>query len=86
VTTVHPWLAQFPAPAQPLVQAWFAYAVSQGAQTPDGLLEIVERIVSRKMDWSTTPETRQVCSMVLLALCHQRAGARAYAATCLASA
>jgi hypothetical protein len=78
-----PWLSHFPALAQPLVTAWFAYAASQGAQTPDALLTIVERVVSHKLDWSTTLQTRHTCQMTLLALCHQRAGARAYAATLL---
>ena len=82
--TLDPWLAQFPTQAQPLVIAWFAYAASQRPQTPDGLLAIVERVVSRKLDWSPTPETRQVCRTTLLALCHQRAGAWGYAGTFLA--
>ena len=84
LTTLDPWLSQFPAPAQPLVLAWFGYAASQRPQTPDGLLTIVERLVSRKLEWSIEPSTRQVCSRVLLALCHQRSAALAYATTLLA--
>jgi hypothetical protein len=84
VTTLDPWLAQFPPEMQPLVTAWFAYAAGQGAQTPDALLAIVERMVSHKLDWSTTPETREACNRTVLALCHQRAGARGYACTFLA--
>ena len=84
VETPAAWLAQFPPEAQPLIAAWFAYAVGQRPQTPDGLLAIVKRVVSRKLDWSVTPGTREVCTRVLLALCDQRAGARTYAATVLA--
>jgi hypothetical protein len=83
VTALDPWLAHFPATSQPLVTAWFAHAASQRPQTPDALLTIVERVVSHKLDWSTTPATRQLCCTTLLALCHQRAGARAYAGTFL---
>ena len=78
-----PWLSQFPPEARPLISAWFHYGAGQGAQTPDALLAVVTRLVHNKLDWSTTPATRQVCSTMLLALCHQRAGALAYAATCL---
>ena len=81
--TLHPWLSQFPAQAQPLVRAWFAYAAGQGAQTPEALLNAVERLVNNKLAWSTTTTTRELCSTTLLALRHQRAGARAYAGTLL---
>ena len=81
--TLDPWLAHFPPQAQPLVRAWFAYAAGQGPQTADALLAMVERVVSHKLDWSTTPGTRHTCETTLLALCHQRAGARAYACTFL---
>ena len=84
VTTLDPWLAQFPAEAQPLIVAWFHYAATQRPPTPDALLAVVTRLVNNKLDWSTTPETRQVCSTVLLALCHQRSQARTYAASVLA--
>jgi hypothetical protein len=79
-----PWLSQFPEPVQPLVTAWFGYAANQQPASPDALLEVVTRVVSHKLDWSTTPQTRQLCRTTLLALCHQRAGARAYACTVLA--
>jgi hypothetical protein len=78
-----PWLRQFSPQAQPLVTAWFGYAVTQGAQSPEGVLEIVARVCGRKLEWSTTPATRELCSTLLLALCHQRAKARAYAASLL---
>ena len=84
-TPLHPWLSQFSAQAQPLVTAWFHYAAGQDPKTPDALLTIVERLVNNKLDWSTTTTTRQVCSTMLLALCHQRTGARAYAAMLLAT-
>ena len=81
--TLDPWLAQFPEASQPLIIAWFAYAASQGAQTPEALLAIVERLVSHKLDGSTTPQTRQMCRTTLLARRYQRAAARAYACTFL---
>ena len=56
----------------------------QGAQTPDALLAIVTRLVNHKLDWSTTPQTRQLCSTTLLALAHRRADALDYAQTLLA--
>jgi hypothetical protein len=84
VPTLDPWLAQFPPQAQPLVSAWFHYGRTQGAATPEALVQIVERVIHRKLDWSITPQTRELCSTTLLALCHQRAGARAYAQTLLA--
>ena len=83
MTTPDPWVTQFAAEAQPLIVAWFSYAASQRPQTPEALLAIVERLISNKLDWSTPPETRQVCTLTLLALRHQRAGARSYAASVL---
>jgi hypothetical protein len=80
---VHPWLSQFPAEAQPLITAWFASAASQGPQTPDALLARVTRLVNNKLDWSTTTTTRELCSLTLLALTHQRAAALTYATTFL---
>lgn len=82
--TVHPWLAQFDHQAQPLITAWFAAAAGQGAQHPEAVLASVTRLLTAKLDWSTTTTTREACHRVLLALLHQRAGARAYAATFLA--
>jgi hypothetical protein len=38
LTALHPWLAQFPTAGRSYVVAWFGYAVSQGAQTPEGAL------------------------------------------------
>ena len=82
--TVTTWLSQFPPEAQPLITAWFAYAVSQRPQSPEAVLVVVARLCAHKMDWSTTPPSREACHLTLLALCHQRAGALAYAASLLA--
>jgi hypothetical protein len=84
VPTVHPWLAPFPAAGRHYITAWFAYSVSQGAQTPEAVLEIVTRLCNRKLEWSVSPSTETLCRGVLLALCHQRPGAVAYAQTFLA--
>ena len=81
--TVHPWLAQFPLAGRHYVIAWFAYARSQGAQTPEAVLQIVERVCSRKMEWSMSASTEALCRGVLLALVHQRPQALAYAQTLL---
>ena len=83
LTTLDPWLRQFPPEAQPLIIAWFHYAAGQSPTTPDALLQIVQRLAHGKLDWSTTPQTREVCNRVLLALSYQRAAARHYAKTCL---
>jgi hypothetical protein len=82
-TALHPWLQQFPAEAQPLIVAWFAYAAGHRPATPEGLLQVVERLVGHKLDWSTTPVSREACTRALLALRHQRPGALAYAQTFL---
>ena len=79
------WLAHFPTASQPYVRAWFGYAVSQQAQTPEAVLEIVQRVCSRKLEWSMTASTEQLCQGVLLALVHQRREALAYAASLLAA-
>jgi hypothetical protein len=81
--TLDLWLGQFPAQVQPLIVAWFAYAAGQGAPNAEALLQIVERVVGHKLDWSVPPPTRQLCRVVLLALCHQRGAARAFACTFL---
>ena len=43
--TVHPWLAGFRPPDRPMVRAWFAYTVSQGARRPEAIVEMVHRVV-----------------------------------------
>lgn len=82
-TALHPWLAQFPGAGRHYITAWFGYAKSQGAKTPEGVLEIVARVCSRKLEWSMSASTEQLCEGVLLALVHQRPGALSYAATLL---
>jgi hypothetical protein len=81
--TVHPWLAQFPIAGRHYITAWFSYSVSQGAKTPEAVLQIVERVCSRKLVWSMSRSTEALCQGVLLALTHQRPGALSYAATLL---
>jgi hypothetical protein len=80
---VHPWLAQFAPAGRHYVIAWFNYSVSQRAQTPEGILEIVARVCSRKLEGSMSPSTEHLCQGVLLALVHQRPGALSYAQTLL---
>jgi hypothetical protein len=78
-----PWLSQFPLAGQHYIRAWFSYGVSQGAQTADGVLQIVGRVCGRKLEWSMSTTTEQLCKDVLLALMHQRPLAEAYAQTLL---
>jgi hypothetical protein len=82
--TVHPWLAPFPAAGRHYITAWFGYAISQGAKSPEAVLQIVERVCSRKLEWSMSRSTEDLCRGVLLALVHQRPQALSYAATLLA--
>lgn len=83
VPAVHPWLAQFPTAGRHYIVAWFGYARSQGAQTPEAVLQIVERVCARKLEWSMSASTETLCRGVLLALVHQRPLAEAYAQTFL---
>jgi hypothetical protein len=83
VPEVPPWLAQFPAAGRAYVTAWFAYARSQGAATPADILHVVRRVCSRKLEWSMSRSTEQLCRTVLLALVHQRPLAEQYAQTFL---
>jgi hypothetical protein len=84
VPAVHPWLAPFSLAGRHYITAWFGYAVSQGAQTPEAVLQIVSRVCARKLEWSMSASTEDLCRGVLLALVHQRPLAEAYAATLLA--
>ena len=77
--TVHPWLAQFPGAGRHYITAWFGYAISQGAKSPEAILDIVARVAARKLELSMSTSTAALCQGVLLALVHQRAGALAYA-------
>ena len=81
---VHPWLAGFRPPDRPMVSAWFAYAVSQGAKRPEAVVEMVQRVVGSKLAWSVSPTSLALCEATLAALAHRRGEALAYAATCLA--
>ena len=83
IPAVHPWLAQFTQARRAYVVAWFGYAVSQHAETPEAVLQVVQRVCARKLEWSMSASTTQLCQGVLLALVHQRPGALAYAQTFL---
>ena len=83
VTPVHPWLAGFRPPDHPMVRAWFAYAVSQGARHPDTVVDMVHRVVAAKLEWSVSPTSITLCEVTLAALAQRRAEALSYAATLL---
>ena len=48
--------------ARATVTAWFNAARSEGERSPEAVLQVVERLLGHKWDWSTTLETRQLCS------------------------
>jgi hypothetical protein len=75
------WLAQF-GPRQAIVRAWFAACRLPG-QTPEDLLHRLAETVSRRLDWAPAKDTEDLCQAVLLALVHQRPGARQCAARLL---
>jgi hypothetical protein len=77
------WLATFPEATHATVRSWFAYAITNGARTPDAILMVVVRLVGHKLDWAVIPETRQLCHNALQALVCDRGGALAYAAQVL---
>lgn len=81
--TVHPWLAGFRPHDQPMVRAWFSYAVSQGANRPEVIVAMVQRVVAAKLDWSVSPTSIRLCEATLAALAHRRPEALAYAQTLL---
>ena len=83
-TALHPWLAGFRPQERPLVRAWFGYAVTQGARRPEAILDLVQRVVSAKLDWSVSATSQTLCATTLAALVHRRTEALAYAATLLA--
>jgi hypothetical protein len=82
-TTVHPWLAAFRPPDRPMVSAWFSYCLSQGARRPEVLVDMVQRVVAAKLDWSVSPTSVALCEVTLAALAHRRGEALAYAQTLL---
>jgi hypothetical protein len=76
------WLAQF-GPKQSIVHAWCS-AVRVPGQSPEDLLHRLAETVARRLDWAPAKDTQQLCEQVLLALVHQRPGARQFAQTLLA--
>jgi hypothetical protein len=76
---VHPWLQPFPAHQRPLVAAWFGYGISQGCRTPASLVQLVQRVVASKLEWSVSPPSIEVCETTLASLAHRRGAALAYA-------
>lgn len=82
---IHPWLMAFRPQDRPLVRAWFAYAHSQGARRPEALVEMVQRLVASKLEWSVSPTSITLCEATLASLAHRRGQALAYAATLLAA-
>jgi hypothetical protein len=83
MTYCDPWLEAFAQHQQPMVRAWFSYALSQGARRPEVVVEMVERVVAAKLEWSVSPTSVQLCQIVLDALAHRNADALAYAASLL---
>ena len=82
LAALHPWLAGFRPQDRPLLRAWFAYCVSQGARRPEAVVEMVQRMVGDKLSWSVSATSIALCEATLAALAHRRAEALAYAATC----
>ncbi len=73
------WIARFPEPTHATVRSWFADALTSGARHPEAVLMVVVRLVGHKLDWATTPATRQLCHNTLQACVCDRPGALAYA-------
>lgn len=80
---LHPWLQAFLPHHRPVVRAWFGYAVSQGAKTPEAIVQVVQRLVSTKLEFSVSPTTTTLCEITLASLAHRRGEALAYAQTLL---
>ena len=81
---VHPWLAGFRAADRPMVSAWFAYALSQGARRPEVRVDLVGRVVASKLAWSVSSTSIQLCEATLASLAHRRPEALSYATALLA--
>ena len=81
---LHPWLAAFRPQDQPMIRAWFSYAVSQGARRPEAVVEMVQRVVSAKLAWSVSPTSTQLCETTLAAHELHRVLAMDYARALLA--
>ena len=82
---LHPWLAPFRPQDQPMIRAWFAYCVSQGARRPEAVVEMVTRMVGDKLSWSVSATSITLCEATLAALVHHRTQALDYAAALLAA-
>ena len=80
--SVSSWLAQFPAHQQGVIRSGFA-AVRVPGQSPDALLHRASETIARHLDWEPARDTEALGRAVLLALVHQRAQARQFAATFL---
>jgi hypothetical protein len=78
-TDVPAWLRLFPDRDHYWLTAWFAYAIGQGARTPEGVLKIVQRVVERKLAWATSQTSETLCRATLLALVMHRQSALDYA-------
>jgi hypothetical protein len=76
------WLQQFPRHQQAIITAWFS-AVRVPGQTPDDLLHRASEVIARRLDWAPARDTAELCQAVLLALLHQRPGARQFAQSLL---
>jgi hypothetical protein len=83
ISGVHPWLAGFRPQDQLMIRAWFSYCLSQGAKHPDTFVDMVQRVVSAKLDWSVSPTSITLCETTLVALAHRRREALSYATTLL---
>jgi hypothetical protein len=81
--TLHPWLAPFRPPDRPMIRAWFSYCLSQGARQPETIVDMVQRVVAAKLDWSVSPTSIALCEATLAALAHRRGEALSYATTLL---
>ena len=82
-TAAAQWISTFPETTHATVRSWFASAVSSGATHPDAVLMVVERLVGKKLDWSTTEATRQLCHNTLQACRCNRTAALAFASQIL---
>jgi hypothetical protein len=52
------WLDHCPTKKHSAVANWFHYAVRNGAATPEAVCSAVWQTIQRRLEWSTTPESR----------------------------
>ena len=83
VTTLDPWLAGFRPADRHMIRAWFNYCISQGARRPEAVVDMVQRVVAAKLDWSVSATSQTLCETTLAALAHRRTQALTYATTLL---